>query len=199
MDGAEYQKRPRRVQQTQEKQRQEALNFDPALISYRYPYAVQTQTPSKLTATQLKGRLIDQRVAEDTEQRAPRPGDFRAPRFLAAEHRLSPAERGTAMHLAMQFLDFSRTASRREIDAEIMRMAQRHFLTEEQAEAVDRDKIARLFAAPLGQALRTVPPEKLWREYRFSVLEKLSDYLPAETMRSFCRARWIAFMRAAGN
>ena len=39
--------------------------FDPAVLNYRYPYQRETQLPAKLTATQLKGRALDEEIAED--------------------------------------------------------------------------------------------------------------------------------------
>ena len=93
---------------------------------------------------------------------------------------MTAAERGTAMHQALQFLDFSKTGSLEDIRAELMRMEQRRLLTSEQAAAVDCAQIAALFASPLGQELRAVPQERMWREYRFSVLEPVSKYLPED-------------------
>ncbi len=176
-NGADY-SRPQPPRLSAEPAGQREPAFDPALLSFAYPYAAETETPSKLTATQLKGRLVDQRVAEDTAQPLPEGDVFHAPRFLEGVRRLSAAERGTAMHQAMQFLDFAKTRSEEEIAGEIERLAACRFLTAEQAAAVDVGQIARLFATPLGQALRAAPPDKLWREYRFSVLEKASRYLP---------------------
>ena len=180
VDGAPYQKRRGRTLK-EEKTRQEELPFDPALLEFQYPYAQETRLPSKLTATQLKGRLVDQRIAEDTAEAVPAWNDFRAPRFLEGERKLSAAERGTAMHQVMQFLDFSKTNSREEIFGELERLVSRHFLTREQADAVNVEQLETLFASPLGRTLRGMAPDKIWREYRFSVLEKVSKYLPEDT------------------
>lgn len=178
VDSEPYQHRHARVRQVQEEPLREET-FDPALISFQYPYAIETQTPSKLTATQLKGRLVDRRVAEDTAQKPPHGDVFAQPLFRQGERKLTAAERGTAMHQAMQFLDFSKTGSSAEIEEELARMERQGLLTAPQARSVDRGAIAALFACPLGQALCAAPQDKLWREYRFSVLEKLSDYVPA--------------------
>ena len=180
VDGAPCQQRRKKRLPVQQEAGQE-LPFDPALLTFRYPYEAEAQMPSKLTATQLKGRLIDQRVAEDAPPEHTYAAAFRSPRFLEHKRGLNAAERGTAMHQAMQFLDFSKTGSLEEICGEIARMERQRFLTAEQAAAVDCGQIAALFASPLGRELRGVPPECVWREYRFSVLEPVSKYLPEDS------------------
>ncbi|MBS5650799.1 MAG: helicase-exonuclease AddAB subunit AddA [Clostridiales bacterium] len=180
VDGAEYCQRRRLPARAEELACADpAPTFDPALLSFQYGHRPETRIPSKLTATQLKGRLIDQRLAEGTEQPISVPlGDvFRAPRFLTPQLGLTAAERGTAMHKALQFLDFSQTVSREQIEAEVARMAQQHLLRAEEAEAVNTAALAVLFASPLGLELRSAPKGKLWREYRFSVLERVDKYL----------------------
>lgn len=76
---------------------------DEAALAFRYSHRAATVTPSKVTATQLKGRAIDQEIAEGTlpTRRTAAP---EKPRFLQEKRGLTGAERGTAMHLAMQFL-----------------------------------------------------------------------------------------------
>lgn len=77
-------------------------------LLWQYPFAGDVEIPSKLTATQLKGRDLDGEAAEETPQ-PPRPVRFGRPRFASEEMGLTPAQRGTALHLVMQFIDFSRT------------------------------------------------------------------------------------------
>ena len=145
VDGAEYCQRCRLPARAEELACADpAPTFDPALLSFQYGHRPETRIPSKLTATQLKGRLIDQRLAEGTEQPISVPlGDvFQAPRFLMPQLGLTAAERGTAMHKALQFLDFSQTVSREQIEAEVARMAQQHLLRAEEAEAVNTAALA---------------------------------------------------------
>lgn len=180
VDGASCQQRRKGRLPLQRPEEAQELPFDPALLLFRYAYETESRLPSKLTATQLKGRLVDQRVAENAPPTVAMQSAFRTPRFWEQTHGLTAAERGTAMHQALQFLDFSKTGSLEEIRAELARMEQRRFLTSEQAAAVDCAQIAALFASPLGQELRAVPQERMWREYRFSVLEPVSKYLPED-------------------
>lgn len=102
----------------------EERSFDPALLEFRYPYEAETALPAKLTATQMKGREADREIAED----APRPPSLRPlsqPRFRRSGGDLTAAEAGTAVHLALQYLDFH------DLDAagQIARLTERHLLT----------------------------------------------------------------------
>ena len=75
-----------------------------------------SQTPSKLTATQLKGREPGPGGGGGGRPGGPpaaRPLSIQRPRFVAEERGLTPAQRGTALHLAMQYLDFSGQGAQR--------------------------------------------------------------------------------------
>ena len=78
---------------------------DEAALAFRYSHRAATATPSKVTATQLKGRVLDEESAEGAASARPRRLDFQRPLFLQQERRLTAAERGTAMHLVMQYLE----------------------------------------------------------------------------------------------
>ena len=102
-----------------------AEELDPAALaerlSWRYPHQADTLIPSKLTATQLKGRNLDQEAAEAAPQ-PPRPILFPRPRFAAEALGLTAAQKGTALHLVMQFIDFSRAATKKGAAEEIQRL-----------------------------------------------------------------------------
>lgn len=136
------------------------------LLDYRYPYLAASRLPSKLTATQLKGRQLDEEIAE-LAQPAVRERRRVPPAFLE-EKTLTPAEAGTALHLAMQFLRYESCGSLAEIEAELARLRAEEYLTQQQAQAVDPEKILRFFDSPLGKRVRSAP--KIRREFKFSLL-----------------------------
>ena len=108
------------------------LPVDFAALSYRYPYAGQTAFPAKLTATQLKGRALDEEISENTTL-PPRLRSLYKPKFLAGETTLTGAERGTALHLVMQDLDFSCEASEQSVREQVEKLRAQRKLTDEQA------------------------------------------------------------------
>ncbi len=150
--------------------------FDPALLSYSYPYQRETVLPAKLTATQLKGRLLDQEIAEDAAH-TPYLRPLSQPKFRRESHGLTPAERGTATHLVLQYLDFQNN----DISAQVEALRARGLLTPEQAEAVDRASLRRLMSSSLAEELRAAEQagQTPLREYRFTLLVDAKSYDPA--------------------
>ena len=151
----------------------EDLLADFAALSYRYPYAEQTAFPAKLTATQLKGRAIDEEISENTTL-PPRLRNLCKPKFLAGKTALTGAERGTALHLVMQDLDFFCEPNEQSVRAQIEAMRAQRKLTEEQAKAADAYAIVRFLRSDLAARIRK--SKQVEREYRFSLLRPVRDF-----------------------
>ena len=146
-------------------------------LAWSYPHQVSAQMPSKLTATQLKGRDKDAEAAQDGVEVAPaKPSvTLRRPVFQG-QRPLTPAQQGTALHMVMQYLDFARTNTLEEIQEEIARLVARQFITPQQGEAVDGERVLAFFQSPLGQ--RLVASRQMEREFKFSMLVPAADYYP---------------------
>ena len=135
-------------------------------LAFKYGYEAATHLPSKVTATELKGRAEKD---EDVLSIAPKKArDFRMPRLGEGLKALTAAQKGTATHLVLQYMDFGKTGSLAEIEAEIDRMYRAGFMRKEEAEAVDAEAILKLFSSKLGQ--RMLSAEKMQREFKFSLL-----------------------------
>ena len=138
-------------------------------LAWIYPYAAAADLPSKLTATQLKGRELDSEAAEGTDApRIARTVPFERPDFAAKKFGLTAAQRGTATHKVLQYLDFDRVGSMEEIAREIERMVRDRFLTEEEGRSADPARLTAFFATELGRELLAAPVRE--REYKFSLL-----------------------------
>ena len=148
----------------------DALPVDRDALDFVYPHSAACTAPTKLTATQLKGREKDKEIALETIQPYVH-RDFAAPRFLSGRRPLTAAEKGTAAHLVMQYLPLAEDT---DVDAVVEELAVRHLLTREQAEAVDRQAIRRFLSSPLAARLRRA--DQIEREYRFSLLQPGNDY-----------------------
>lgn len=116
-----------------------------------YPHQAVTAVPTKITATQLKGRELDQEIAEGTET-VRRPAAPEKPLFLQEKRGLSAAERGTAIHLVMQYLPLDTAPTAEAVTAQVQALAQRRLLTAAQAEAVDVKGHRGVPARPAGGA-----------------------------------------------
>ncbi len=133
--------------------------------SFCYPHAAAAALPSKVTATELK-RFEE--ADPEAAQLAPRTRThFRTPE-LGREKKLTPAQRGTATHVLLQYINYSKTGSEAEIREELARLESAEFLSGAQAQAVDVGCVRRLFSSPLGR--RILAADELRREFRFSIL-----------------------------
>lgn len=140
-------------------------------LSFQYPFQSVTGIPSKLTATQLKGRTKDEEAAEFTPA-AKKQINFRSPAYGNASAR--GTEFGTAMHQVMQYLDFKHCRTEAEIKQDIQRMVHSGLITSEQAENIAIHKIVRFFETDLG--LRLITGKNVLREFKFSILVDADNY-----------------------
>jgi len=163
--------------QTRQREQEADENVLRAAFSWSYPHQPAGNTPSKLTATQLKGRELDREVREEGEQqeKAVSAAPLYRPRFAAEKLGLTPAQKGIATHLVMQYLDFARCGSAGQIAEQIGELVEREFITEQEGQAVDPKRLAAFFQTPLGGQLTAA---KVNREFKFSLLVDAGDYYP---------------------
>lgn len=76
----------------------------------------------------------------------------------------------------MQFVRYEACTDEPGVRAELQRLQVQKFLTPRQAEAVDVQKILRLFSSPLGKTLLSA--KTLRREFKFSILTDAEAYSP---------------------
>ncbi len=140
-------------------------------LSFTYAHADASALPSKITATELKGRAAPDEDAQTILPRRER--QFALPDFARAGRPVTGAERGVATHLALQCMDFEKTGTRAEIEEETARLREQRFLSEREAAAVDAAAIYALFASPLGRRMRQA--DAVHREFKFSLLCPAED------------------------
>lgn len=90
---------------------------------------------------------------------------LRRPKFLSAK-KLTPAERGTAVHLVMQHLPLVPGTDASKVEELLDRLVERRILTTEQRRAVQAESIAAFCRSPLFE--RMCRASKTWREVPFS-------------------------------
>ena len=138
-------------------------------LKFDYLFKEATEAPSKLTATQLKGRLIDTEISEGTEHI--RSLSFRKAGQFAPESGISY---GNAMHAVLQYICFSKCSSADSIRNEVSRLMQEKLITAEQANLVDCGKLFAFFNTPLGRQIQNC--QYVIREFKFSILDDASKY-----------------------
>ena len=142
-----------------------------SMLAFRYAHTAAAAAPSKMTATQRKGRLKDEEAAEHTPAKIVH-RQWRKPGFAPKQGK----DYGNAVHAVLQYIDYGACTDEAAVSKEIRRLADMHYISQEQAQMVDSSKIAAFFATPLGQKLRT---GEVIREFKFSILEDGSAYDPA--------------------
>ncbi len=150
------------------------------MLDFRYPYADATTLSSKLTATELKGTFRDAETEDSELLIAPISGaPPMRPRFMTGKRGLTPAERGTAAHIVMQFADYAKCGTDAGVAGEIERLVSNRTITREQADAVQPTIIRHFFESDTGQFIMSA--DKIWRELKFSLLVDAGELLARPT------------------
>ena len=143
-------------------------------LAFQYPHAAATISPSKRTATSLKGREKDKEASEKTQEALQSVRLWRRPSFIQSN--LQGREYGNVIHAIMQYISYENCTSVDAIRSEAEKLRQRGFLTEQQLESVDFKMLMVFFDSPLGRKLQSGVP--YLREFKFSILDQGSRYDP---------------------
>lgn len=122
-------------------------------FSFVYPGEELKSVPAKVAASELAGRENEKEYAAMSR-----------PAFLSGQT-MTPAERGTALHLYMQFADYR--LAKEDPEKQLQFLLKKGFLTREQADAVHLKKIRQFFHSGLYR--RMEQSESVQREIRFTV------------------------------
>ncbi len=141
-------------------------------LAFRYAHVAATQAPSKQTATGRKGRVKDEEAAEHTREPRTAERSWRRPAFLEAQKHGKAY--GSAIHGALQYIRYESCGDISAVQAEVHRLMEEGFLTEEQGNMVNCEAIAAFFASEIGTKLRSGVPYV--REFKFSILDDGNHY-----------------------
>ena len=139
-----------------------------------YLHMAATNMPSKQTATQRKGRIKDQEVAEDAPQEMQISYQWRRPGFV--KQQLRGKEYGNAIHSLMQYIRYDRCGNEAQVRKEISRLVDKQYITKDQGDLIPVDAICQFFSTDLGRKMQQCQVE---REFKFSLLEDAGNYDPA--------------------
>lgn len=145
-------------------------------LSFCYAHTAAMSAPSKLTATEMKGRYKDAEAAENTVISSAYIMPFRQPKTVQSK----ATEYGNVVHAVMQHIDYTACSNAESVRYEIMRLQQLGLLSATQAEMVDSQMIADFFATEIGKKLQH---GQSVREFKFSILDdaaQLDDALAGE-------------------
>ncbi|MEA4960958.1 helicase-exonuclease AddAB subunit AddA [Lutispora sp.] len=147
----------------------ESRKLDEAVVKrleWIYPYQGSAGLPAKLSVTELK-RIIAGTDEDEGAKSLFKSEYLKKPRFLEGKKALASAERGSMMHYIMQHLDLSDTGSMEAIGAQVQRLYEEEYITEEWARAADIKRIYSFFSSPLGRRIKN--SKKVYREMPFNI------------------------------
>ncbi|EPZ39453.1 ATP-dependent exonuclease V subunit beta [Anoxybacillus ayderensis] len=136
-------------------------------LYWTYTYADATVLRAKQSVSELKrqrdiyGGHAEQPFRKELVDR---------PRFLQAKM-MTPAERGTMMHLVMQHVDVTKEVTVDTVREQIARMVNGEWLTEEQATVIDVESIVAFFHTPIGKRMQRAT--RLEREVPFYLAHEM--------------------------
>ncbi len=155
-------------------------------FSFEYPYSHMSEFPAKLSVSRLYPSLLDakseeeislsdiiesqkekaQGEREESEQDERRASKKVIPDFLQ-KREITPAQRGTATHLFMQFADFS-LVKKNGARAELMRLVNEGFISQSDADIAFIDELERFEASDFIREILSA--DRVRREFRFNTL-----------------------------
>ncbi len=94
------------------------------------------------------------------------------PEFMS-EKSMTPTERGTAVHNALQHIDFA--AAKTDIDKEIERLTNSGYITAAQSNVIDKSKLIQLINSPI--ITDVINSDVVYREFRFNTVISAGDAL----------------------
>ncbi len=139
---------------------------------FTYPHLAATETPSKQTATEKKGRQKDMEAAEEAAPPRAVHRNWRKPSFLDAG--AGGRDYGNGVHKLMQYIRFDRCGDPEQIQVQIRELVASGVLEQAQGEAIDAGKIYAFFRSALGRKL--LGARQVLREFKFSILDPGSSY-----------------------
>ena len=133
-------------------------------LNFCYDHVSSTRTPTVASPTSLN-RTTPQIKVQFHE--------------YGVEKKISPAQRGTAIHKFMQFANYHVCATGQSgVKKELARIEQDGFMSPEEAAAVSLPMLQHFFTSEVGRMLAAIPQENVRREFRFSLLLPANEVLP---------------------
>ncbi|EKN70281.1 recombination helicase AddA [Neobacillus bataviensis LMG 21833] len=147
-----------------------------ARLTWEYAFPDAAAHRSKQSVSEIKrfAEMTDEHSGTDLVRRFKK-SIVKRPKFMQ-EKQLSPAERGTAMHMVMQHVDLTIPVSEESIRRQLDWMVHNELLTPEQAAIIDSQLIVQFFNSNLGQ--RYFHAKAIHREIPFTLSLPASEVYP---------------------
>ncbi|MBQ1222953.1 MAG: UvrD-helicase domain-containing protein, partial [Oscillospiraceae bacterium] len=136
-----------------------------------YPHMSSASLPAKMTATGCNGLVELASESLSVEK------DIPLPSFMNRSGELNAAERGIAVHLAMQLIPQKKYADEREAEAELGLLESRGVLNSRQRSVISARGIKAFYDSEIGFSVLEKTNREVRREFKFSVLCPAEKFL----------------------
>ena len=157
-----------------EKETFEKLN---TVLEYTYPHQLATTIPTMTSVTKIKQNQLNNEIETKSEIKIENQAEnqvenqltFHKPNFLREdiEEVITPAQKGTLIHLCMQRLDETKDYTLESIKMLIQGLEKRKMITEKEAKAINPYKILAFTKSAIWEALKTA--KKVYKERPFFI------------------------------
>lgn len=162
---------------------EELSAFFKKALDFSYDKEYLWNIPAKLSVSVLKPDILgseDEREYFDAPVSIKMAKEAPLPAFLSGKSKDDAAARGTATHIFMQFTSFEELHKRGE-EAEMARLVEKRFISQENADLVRIDEIALFKKSDLFKELLCA--KEIMRERRFNTLLPAEDFTTDEALR----------------
>ena len=142
---------------------------------YSFPNAAVHRSKQSVSEMKRQREIADEQSGTDLVKHFKK-SIVKRPKFMQ-EKQLSPAERGSAMHMVMQHVDLTKSVSQDSLQEQVTWMLTNELLTPEQAEIIDTHLIVQFFQSELGN--RYFNARSINREVPFTLSMAAQDVYPA--------------------
>ncbi|WP_249870145.1 helicase-exonuclease AddAB subunit AddA [Oceanobacillus saliphilus] len=147
---------------------EELQEFVGKRLSYHYPYNQAASSRAKQTVTELKRqREIKDEYSDDQLVQSFKAPIVKRPNFMQTEKKVTPAEKGTAMHTVMQHLPMDKPLTKQEIEEYVEVLADKEILTRVEADIVNSEAIEQFFHSDIAKLI--MESSTIYREVPFSL------------------------------
>jgi ATP-dependent helicase/nuclease subunit A len=142
---------------------------------YAYPNAAVHRAKQSVSEMKRQREMADEQSGTDLVNHFKK-SILKRPKFMQ-EKQLSPAERGSAMHMVMQHVDLTQLVNQESLQGQLTWMVTNELLTPEQAEVIDCQLIVQFFQSDLGKRYFTA--KTINREIPFTLSMPVQAVYPA--------------------
>ncbi len=135
-------------------------------LSYCYPYDGIKHIPSKMSVSEIKKLSTADEESARLFNITP---ERRVPAFMKEKEVLKGANRGTAYHRVMELIDLDE----KDVAGAIEGFVKKGFMTKEQAECIEKEKIEKFLASGIAEKMRKA--KRVRREESFTIMIDAKD------------------------